>query len=377
MFARVQKYLHSSIPFSRYFSTVTSPSEVHPRVYLFKSNNIYWNLATEEYLYENLERQFPTLLLYRDDKSIVIGRHQNPWKECAIQAMEEDGVAFCRRKSGGGAVYHDMGNSCYSFLTPVAPDVLPLNVKVDNNKVLVRALESLGIETELSERNDVHYQGKKVSGSAYQASLGKKDGTGRKTLHHGTMLLHADLVSLRKYLNPKKEKLVSKGVDSVKSPTTNLNVANPDLNHGTLCLAVIEEFLKLYPDQPYTIEDFTQEQMEQNERITEIYNEITTFEWKFIKTPEFENEIEETFDWGKVNISMKVVQGVIQESVVDIDPSYPDLLEALREEFESKTLVYHQDTFTEMFQRLGQKFQNNILYSNILYDLQLWAPKAL
>jgi len=380
MFARVQKYLHFSTPrlprlnqFSRYFTT----TQVHPRVYLFQSNNIYWNLATEEYLYENLDRQFPTLLLYRDDKSIVIGRHQNPWKECAIQAMEEDGVAFCRRKSGGGAVYHDMGNSCYSFLTPVAPDVLPLNVKVDNNKVLVRALESLGIPTELSERNDVHYQGKKVSGSAYQASLGKKDGSGRKTLHHGTMLLHADLVSLKKYLNPKKEKLVSKGVDSVKSPTTNLNVANPNLNHELFCSAVVTEFLKLYPDQPYTIEDFTQEMMEKNERIVEIYNEITTFEWKFIKTPEFVNEIEETFDWGKVYISMKVVQGVIEEPVVDIEPSYPDLLEALRQELESKTIVYHHDSFTELFQRLGKQFEKNILYSNILYDLELWAPKAL
>jgi len=218
MFVRIQKYLSFSHSkkfqnvFLSQFSTTTATtikaaSQVYPRVYLLQSNNIYWNLATEEYLYENLDRQFPTLLMYKDDKSIVIGRHQNPWKECAIQAMREDGVVFCRRKSGGGAVYHDLGNSCYSFLTPVPPDVLPLNVKVDNNKVLVRALESLGIQTELSDRNDVHYKGKKVSGSAYQASLGKKDGTGRKTLHHGTMLLHADLPSLRKYLNPKKRKI--------------------------------------------------------------------------------------------------------------------------------------------------------------------------
>jgi len=183
MFVRIQKYLSFSncknfqnffySPFST-TATIKAAAEVHPRVFLLQSNSIYWNLATEEYLYENLDRQFPTLLMYKDDKSIVIGRHQNPWKECAIQAMREDGVAFCRRKSGGGAVYHDLGNSCYSFLTPVPPDVLPLNVKVDNNKVLVRALESLGIQTELSDRNDVHYQGKKSLWICLSSKLGKK-----------------------------------------------------------------------------------------------------------------------------------------------------------------------------------------------------------
>ena len=378
MFTRFQKCIsrHSFFLSSRHNQSFCT-SKTYPRIYIFHSLDIYWNLATEEYLYENLDKTHPTLLLYRNNKSVVIGRHQNPWKECDIQSMREDDINFCRRKSGGGAVYHDLGNSCYSFLTPVHPDVLPLNVKVDNNKVLIRALENLGIPCELNARNDICYNEKKVSGSAYQASLGKRDGTGRKTLHHGTMLLNADLPSLRKYLNPKKEKIVSKGVESVRSPVINLIEAKPDLTHEIFCNAVQEEFIRSFPGKEYSVIEYKQEEIEQIQRIADIYNELITWEWQFEKTPEFTNEVEETFDWGKINIFMKVAHGAITESRIDIEPSYTDFADAMREVLHSRKIVYDEHGIKELLQPLKETFKDNILYSNIIYDLENWLPKAI
>ncbi len=83
------------------------------------SNNIVFNLATEEFLFENAKILHPTLFLWRNDKTIVIGKHQNPWRECRIKEMQRDGVNLARRKSGGGAVYQDLGNTCFSFLDPL------------------------------------------------------------------------------------------------------------------------------------------------------------------------------------------------------------------------------------------------------------------
>ena len=378
MLTKFQKYLSSpicSLSTQRLHSFSSSKSV--PRIYLLQSTDIYWNLATEEYLYENLEKGQPTLLLYKNDKSIVIGRHQNPWKECAIQSMREDDINFCRRKSGGGAVYHDLGNSCYSFLTPVAPDELPLNVKVDNNKILIRALENLGIPCELNARNDICYNGKKVSGSAYQASLGKRDGTGRKTLHHGTMLLNADLPSLRKYLNPKKEKIVSKGVESVRSPVINLIEAKADLTHEMFCEAVKKEFVRSFGDMQFAMIEELQDEVKEIPRIAEIYNELVTWEWQFEKTPEFTNELEETFDWGQINIFMKVTHGYITESRIDIDPPYTDFANEMREILHNQKIAYDEHGIKELLQPLKEKFKENILYSNIIYDIENWLPKAL
>ena len=358
------------------FQSSSSPTQ-RPRICILHSHDIYWNLALEEYYYESLDMEHPTLLLYRDEKSVIIGRHQNPWKECAIQEMRRGDVAFCRRKSGGGAVYHDLGNSCYSFLTPVPMDVLPLNVKVDNNKVLVRALGSLGIETELSERNDVYYNGKKVSGSAYQASLGKRDGTGRKTLHHGTMLLNADLQSLRRYLNPKKEKLVSKGVDSVRASVTNLIEARADLTHEMFCDAVMTEFLKLYPDCEHTVTEYTQEDMERIDRVRDLRKELVTWEWQFQKTPEFTNELEKTFDWGSISISVKVTHGTITEATVTTDSLYSDLVENIREIFANNKIVYDEHGCRELIDSLRKNFDGNTLYEDAIIDLEDWLPKAI
>lgn len=158
-----------------------------------------------------------------------------------MQKLEEDKVVLARRKSGGGCVYQDLGNSVFSFINPIE-DFGTQDFKTLNNELLIDALKQFGIAAEASGRNDMVVDGRKISGSAYKLKLGRKDGSGRRSLHHGTMLLDLELGALGKYLNPNKKKLESKGVDSVVSRVMNLSEANSTINHDTFCSALEKSF---------------------------------------------------------------------------------------------------------------------------------------
>ena len=210
-------------------------------VLLAESNDIMFNLATEEYIFEHVDVVNPILFLWRNSPTIIIGKHQNPWKECHVQKLEDDGVVLARRKSGGGCVYQDLGNSVFSFINPI--DFEKEDFKTLNNEVLINALSEFGVKGEASGRNDLVVDGKKVSGSAYKLKLGKKDGSGRRSLHHGTMLLDLELGALGKYLNPNKKKLESKGVASVVSRVMNLREEVPDITHDSWNAALERAFV--------------------------------------------------------------------------------------------------------------------------------------
>lgn len=124
--------------FTQFVNTTLPNTDFKYHIVTSKSPSIHLNLALEEYFFEHCGLKTPMLLLYRNDKTIVIGKHQNPWKECHVQEMEKAGVELCRRKSGGGAVYQDLGNSVFSFLNPsITPSQ---DFKTMNNTLLIGAL---------------------------------------------------------------------------------------------------------------------------------------------------------------------------------------------------------------------------------------------
>ena len=207
-----------------------------------------FNLATEEYIFEHVDITNPILFLWRNSPTIIIGKHQNPWKECHVQRLEEDNIVLARRKSGGGCVYQDLGNSVFSFINPI-DDFAKQDFKTLNNEVLLNSLKSFGVVGEASGRNDLTVDGKKVSGSAYKLKLGKKDGSGKRSLHHGTMLLDLELGALGKYLNPNKKKLESKGVSSVISRVMNLKEAVPAITHDSFNEALEQAFRQKWENQ--------------------------------------------------------------------------------------------------------------------------------
>ena len=194
----------------------------------------YENLATEACLMKHCPQDSAILYLWQNEKTVVIGKNQNPWKECDLPLLQDDGIRLARRKSGGGAVYHDLGNLNFTFLLPLS-DYDPLR-QLD---VICSALRRFGISAQRTGRNDITVDGRKVSGSAFQ----KSGGIG---CHHGTLLVASDVEKMSRYLRPSAEKLQTKGVDSVRSRVVNLQALFPELSVENLAAAVKEAFIQSF-----------------------------------------------------------------------------------------------------------------------------------
>ena len=148
----------------------------------------YENLGLEQYLTGQAAPGQCILYLWQNRPTVVIGRNQNVWAECRPEAMEEDGVLLARRLSGGGAVYHDLGNLNFTFIARSALYSVPRHLEV-----ILKSLSLLGIPGEISGRNDLTVRGRKFSGNAFYRS-------GDFCCHHGTLLVDADLTAMSRYL---------------------------------------------------------------------------------------------------------------------------------------------------------------------------------
>lgn len=273
----------------------------------------YQNLAVEEYLLLHCQKNQCILYLWQNKNTVVIGRNQNAWKECLVGRLEEDGGHLVRRLSGGGAVYHDLGNLNFTFLVDKE------NYDVDRQlQVILAAVNKLGIKAEKSGRNDILADGKKFSGNAFY----KQE---EHCYHHGTLMVDVNLGELSKYLTVSKEKLKSKGVDSVKSRVANLREFAPALTIEELKKSLLEAFEEVYGLKADILrqEDLDQEVLKKG---TE---KFSSWDWIFGRKTDFQHEIAKRFDWGQVDIQMKVSGGRIEEAAVYSDSMKPDLMLAL------------------------------------------------
>src|SRR5690554_2153664 len=173
------------------------------------------NLAIEEHILKNLDINESYLLFYVNGPSIIIGRNQNTIEEINTEYVEANDIIVVRRMSGGGAVYHDLGNLNYSFITKDEGNSLQDNFK-KFTKPVIDALRKLGANASLMGRNDIEIDGKKVSGTAQYS-------TGGRMYTHGTLMLQSNLDDVQKALRPKKEKIESKGVKSVRARVGNIS----------------------------------------------------------------------------------------------------------------------------------------------------------
>lgn len=196
--------------------------------------NPYENIAREEALLYAAPPDSVILYLWQNRRTVVIGRNQCAQKECDIAALEKDGGYLARRLSGGGAVYHDLGNLNYTFLARDGEYDLQ-----KQTSVIARAVRSFGVPVCVSGRNDLTADGRKFSGSAYYQS-------GDKRYHHGTLMLDVDTEALQKYLRVAPEKLRAKGVDSVRSRVVNLCALAPQMTVAALKEALVRAFEEEY-----------------------------------------------------------------------------------------------------------------------------------
>ena len=283
--------------------------------------NPWFNLATEDWIFQALDPQSHTLFLWRNSETVVIGRSQNPWVECKTDKMAEDDVFLARCQSGGGAVFHDLGNTNFTFLSPKDD-----YDQTANFTIIINALKKLGIDATLSGRNDMQVGDKKISGSAFKHSVDR-------SFHHGTVLVNADMQKLGDYLNPHPLKLKAKGIKSVRSRVANLVEFNDAINHQTLSQAMIEAFCEYYGQEVEAIlvEELDEATLAQEPHLNKYYQQMADWEWRFGKTPEFSHHLETRFDWGLIDLHLDVKQAVITEVVIFSDALNVELIEALKE----------------------------------------------
>ncbi|MDR0575825.1 MAG: lipoate--protein ligase [Tannerella sp.] len=270
---------------------------------LSNQTNPYRNLALEEYLLWNVEKNECILYLWQNRHTVVIGINQNPWKECHVKELEQDNGFLARRMSGGGAVFHDLGNLNFTFL-----------IREENNDVgrqldvIVRAVSKFGIYAEKSGRNDILTDGKKFSGNAFYNSRGH-------CYHHGTILVDVDMSNLSLYLNVSSAKLQSKGVDSVRSRVINLKELAPDITIGSLQDALVEAFGDVYGGTPQLLPD---ERLNPDE-VGEMEKKYASWDWRLGRRLPFTAEYSNRFAWGDLTLQLCVESGMIQDAIAYSD----------------------------------------------------------
>lgn len=277
------------------------------KLYISDSRDGWRNLAVDEYFIDTLGEEDILLYFYINSNAVIIGRGQNPWAECNLQAMAKDGVQLVRRITGGGAVFHDAGNLNFSFIA--GEKIYNLERQLG---MILNAVRSLGIPCDFSGRNDLLAGGKKFSGNAFCQR-------GNICQHHGTLLLNADLTRLQNYLNVDPRKLQAKGAKSVRSRVCNLSEYVPGLNCeqmlGALAKAFREEYgeFEMIPgvDEGALVPYIQKQQSE---------------EWRLGKTPRFDLEIENRFPWGNVQILLILRQSRVDELDVYSDAIDVDLI---------------------------------------------------
>ncbi|MBY0121108.1 lipoate--protein ligase [Bacillus sp. S/N-304-OC-R1] len=257
------------------------------------------NLAIEEYALKNLDINETYLLFYINEPSIIIGKNQNTIEEINTEYVESKGIHVVRRLSGGGAVYHDLGNLNFSFITKDDGESFHNFRKF--TEPVVKALHNLGVNAELSGRNDLTAEGRKISGNAQFSTKGKM-------FSHGTLLFDSEIDSVVSALKVKKDKIESKGIKSIRSRVANISEFLTEK-------VTIEEFRELLlinifggkEIQEYVLTD------EDWEKIHQLSKErYQSWDWNYGKSPKFNLQHSHRFPVGQIDMRLEVEKGLIE-----------------------------------------------------------------
>ncbi len=272
-------------------------------IYITDCIDPYVNIATERYLLENVPENACILYLWQNKNTVVIGRNQNAWAECRTSLLEEEGGNLARRLSGGGAVYHDLGNLNFTFLVGSSDYDLDKQLSV-----IQTACGYAGITAEKSGRNDLLAQGQKFSGNAFYHAQGK-------SYHHGTLLIDADMEKLSRYLTPSRAKLETKGVSSVRSRVVNLKELSPDLTCDTMKALMEKAFGKVYglTPSPFMLSGAAQEQ------IHTYAAQLQGWDWLYGPKLPFTFSCEARFAWGSFALELQVEAGIVKAVGINTD----------------------------------------------------------
>ncbi len=283
------------------------------QVVISSQHDPFLNRAVEQYLTDHQEEGIVTMYLWKNQQTVVIGYNQNPYAECNVELLLDEGGHLMRRGTGGGAVYHDLGNINFSFIA----DKALYDVKKQLS-VIQDALLSYGLQAEISGRNDLTCEGRKFSGNAFAKGQ-------RNHLHHGTILIKTDGAMMQRYLIVDKAKLLKNGVKSVASRVVNLSELVPELTSENIKQPLIASFEKVYGGKAEWL-DF--ETLTRNKEVQAIKDEISSHDFLFGRWEQFKTTKKARFPWGGVEIALQVDEAntVIKDIQIATDCLEPETI---------------------------------------------------
>ena len=305
-------------------------------------NNPKINLALEEYALRNFGETDDYLLFYVNEPSIIIGRNQNTLEEINDEYVRANGIHVVRRMSGGGAVYHDLGNLNFSFITRYTKE--NLNNFLKFNEPVIRILKEIGVPAEMSGRNDILAGGKKISGNAQFS-------TGKRMFSHGTLLFNSDLGEVANALNVKMSKIESKGHKSVRSRVANIIEFLDDKEMS------LGEFRQLILDGLYRDRDTFQTYRLTEKEWSDVHHlkeeKYGSWDWNVGKSPKFNIQRNKRFPIGEIDLRLDVQKGYIKNLKIYGDFFGKESVSEVEERLQG--IRYHPDDIAEAMHPINVK----------------------
>ena len=305
------------------------------KIYLTDCTNPHANLAMEDAMLQSLPEGEAILFLWQNSHTVVIGSGQNAWRECDTALLAKEGGTLARRSSGGGAVYHDMGNLNFSFIVPRE------DYNVDRQlRVVMNAIRICGLNAEKSGRNDLLVDGRKFSGSAFRLLK-------HSALHHGTLLIASDMSMVARYLTPDADKLKAKGVKSVPSRVANLSALG-NVSVEMMLEAMMHAFTEEYGPADVAVADDAAFPL-----FSRLLPKYKSWAWNYGSSPLGSVEISRRFAWGGVQIICQIVGGMAQQVRVFTDSMDETLSPRLSEALEG--CLWRGGALAERIRSVGEE----------------------
>ena len=318
------------------------------RYYRASGSNPYDNLALEAFFLQHCPPDTCILYLWQNQKTVVIGKNQNAWKECRVELLEQEGGFLARRPSGGGAVFHDLGNLNFTFVAPLEQYDIGRQLEV-----ICRALRSFGLDAQKTGRNDITVDGRKCSGNAFQKIR-------QAGCHHGTLLIDTDLAMMARYLQVSEEKLRAKGVSSVQSRVVNLRQLCPAITVETMAQAIVRAFGEDFglAVQPFDPASFDWEE------IRKMSSSFASWQWRLGREIPFSYEIGGRFSWGGIQLLFSGNGGKVSDLQVYSDAMDTGFIDQLPRYL--RDLPFSPSGFADALNPLAQTPQ----YATMVADIQ-------